>query len=157
MALGAWNEQHCYTVATDFARVPDRWWYMGDIPHGWAAAEFNLLLRDILFFEAGEDDDPHIYLAPGVMPHWVRDGERVAVDGAPTVFGGPFGYTLRHDGQARAVTIDITQAPPVPARYVYRCRFGTATSATADGVGVPVADGAVALAADTAQAVIRYQ
>src|SRR5262249_1411062 len=35
---GVWNEQHCYPIATDFMTLPDRWWYMGDIPHGWAAA-----------------------------------------------------------------------------------------------------------------------
>ena len=66
VAAGAWNEQHCYPIATDFTLVPDRWWYMGDIPHGWAAAEFNLLLRDICFFEADEDGSPHIFIAAGV-------------------------------------------------------------------------------------------
>jgi hypothetical protein len=69
VALGAWNEQHCYPISKDFREVPDRPWYMGDIPHGWACAEFLLLLRDILFFEADEDGDAHIYVAPGVMPH----------------------------------------------------------------------------------------
>src|SRR5262249_19580622 len=49
---GAWNEQHNYPIAKDFGQVPDSWWYMGDIPHGWAAAEFLWLFRDILFFEA---------------------------------------------------------------------------------------------------------
>jgi hypothetical protein len=87
---GAWNEQHAYPIASD-------------IPHGWAAAEFTLLLRDILFFEAGEDDDPHIYLAPGVMPAWLRGngGHTVSVSQAPTVFGSTFGYTLRHDQAAQ--------------------------------------------------------
>jgi hypothetical protein len=50
---------------------------MGDIPHGWAAAEFTLLLRDMLFFEANEDEDPHIYLAPGIVPRWLDDGQAV--------------------------------------------------------------------------------
>lgn len=53
LVSGAWNEQHAYPIASGLTEIPDRWWYMGDIPHGWAAAEFNLLLRDILFFEAG--------------------------------------------------------------------------------------------------------
>jgi hypothetical protein len=37
VVLGVWNEQHCYPIAKDFAEVPNRWWYMGDIPHGWRA------------------------------------------------------------------------------------------------------------------------
>jgi hypothetical protein len=59
---GAWNEQHAYPIASGLTEIPDRWWYLGDLPHGWAAAECNLLLRDMLFFEAGEDADPHLSL-----------------------------------------------------------------------------------------------
>lgn len=39
VVLGAWNEQHCYPIAKDFAEIPGSCWYMGDIPHGWACAE----------------------------------------------------------------------------------------------------------------------
>jgi hypothetical protein len=52
VALGSWNEQHTYPIVKDFGEISGDWWYMGDIPHGWAAAEFLLLLREILFFEA---------------------------------------------------------------------------------------------------------
>lgn len=51
IVLGGWNEQHCYPVASNFTRVPDHPWYMGDIPHGWACAEFMMLIRDILFLK----------------------------------------------------------------------------------------------------------
>jgi hypothetical protein len=153
---GAWNEQHCYPIATDFGQVPDRWWYMGDIPHGWAAAEYLLLLRDILFFEAGEDGDRHLYLAPGVLPHWVPDGEPVVVRDAATVLGDPFGYELRHDPTARRITIDITQPPPADVRFVFPCRFGAVRFATADGVAVPVGGPDVQLPAGLRRAVVDY-
>jgi hypothetical protein len=59
------------------ARV-DRWHVkiahavrLGDIPHGWAAAGFMLLPREILFFEAGEDD-------AGGAVHRSRDPAAVA-------------------------------------------------------------------------------
>jgi hypothetical protein len=156
VVAGAWNEQHCYPIATDFARVPDRWWYMGDIPHGWAAAEFLLLLRDILFFEADEDGGRHVYLAPGVMPHWVGDGETVTVEDAPTIFGGTFGYRLRHDATARTVTLDILQPPPADVGFVYPCRFGTVRSASADGSPVAVTGTDVALPAGLRRAVVGY-
>ncbi len=132
---------------------------MGDIPHGWAAAELNLLLRDILFFECGEDDDPHIYLAPGVLPRWLGGdgGQQVSVAGAPTVFGAEFGYTLRLQEDAKRVVIDIP-APLPGVRYVYPCRFGAVTQVQADGVDLPAAvvGGEVALPAGTRHAEISY-
>ncbi|MFJ3669889.1 hypothetical protein ACIPSE_25865 [Streptomyces sp. NPDC090106] len=132
VALGAWNEQHAFTIASGFRDMPYSRWYMGDIPHGWAAAEYLLLIRDILFFEADEDRDPHLYLAPGVRPHWVPGGEEVGVDAAPTLFGSPFGYRLAHDPRARRVTVEITEAPE-GVRFVYPCCFGEVRSADAGG------------------------
>ena len=156
VTLGAWNEQHCYPIAKDFAEVPQRWWYMGDIPHGWACAEFNLLMRDILFFEAAEDSSPHIFVAPGVMPHWLAGGGSIGIAQAPTIFGGAFGYRLTHDAAAKQVTIDINQAPPGGVQYVYTCRFGNVVSATSN-VGTPtVVDRDIQLAAGTTHATVQY-
>ncbi len=157
VAQGAWNEQHAYPIASNLAEIPDSWWYMGDIPHGWAAAEFTLLLREILFFEAGEDDDPHIYLAPGVVPRWLRGdgGHSVTVSAAPTIFGAPFGFSLRHDEASRLVTIDIP-APVPGVRYVYPCRLGQVTTATADAVAVEVFGSDVHLPAGTRHAEVSY-
>lgn len=129
---------------------------MGDIAHGWAAAEFVMLLRDILFFEADEDGGRHIFLAPGVLPHWLGDGETVSVRAAPTIFGGVFGYRLRHDAGARELIVDITQPPPVGVSFVLPCRFGAVRAATADGQPVPITGTDVSLPAGLQHAVIRY-
>jgi len=153
---GAWNEQHTYPIATDFAQVPDRWWYMGDIPHGWAAAEFNLLLRDIIFFEADEDGTPHVYLTPGVPPHWLTGGGTVTVKDAPTLCGVPFGFTLHHDDAARTVTIDVNQQLPGNVGFVYPCRLGDVRTATADGQPLPVPGPDVPLPPRFQQVVITY-
>ncbi len=159
LVSGAWNEQHAYPIASGLAEIPDSWWYMGDIPHGWAAAELNLLVRDILFFECGEDDDPRIYLAPGVVPRWLQGagGQQVSVASAPTVFGAEFGYTLRLQEDAKRVVIDIP-APLPGIRYVYPCRFGAATRVQADGVVLQgaVAGGEVALPEGTRHAEISF-
>lgn len=155
-ALGAWNEQHCYPVAKDFAEFPNRSWYMGDIPHGWACAEFMMLLRDILFFEVAEDDDAHVYLAPGVLPHWVLDGQIVSISNAPTSFGTPFGFQLTHRAAQRRVDIQITTAPPPHVRYVYPCHFGNVTAATADGRPAPFHGRHVFLPAGTTNATVQY-
>ncbi|MCU7550364.1 hypothetical protein OCK74_14680 [Chitinophagaceae bacterium LB-8] len=132
-AMGAWNEQHCYPIATDFKEKPYTNWYMGDIPHGWACAEFILLLRDILFFESSEDSNPHIYIAPGILPDWVNNDEVISVKDAPTVFGEKFAYQLTHDKQNRTIEIQIIQAPGgIP--FIFPCRFGQGVRAvTVDG------------------------
>lgn len=154
---GAWNEQHCYPVATDFAEVPWRWWYMGDIPHGWACAEFLLLLRDILFFEADEDGSPHIYLAPGVLPHWVGNGQSVEVKDAPTIFGQAFGFRLTHAQSSNQVDIAILQPPPASVSFVYPCRFGSRVrSVQVDGQPLAVSGPNVALPAGMTRATITY-
>jgi hypothetical protein len=157
VALGAWNEQHCYPISKEFREMPDQCWYMGDMPHGWACAEFITLLRDILFFEADEDRDAHVYIAPGVLPHWLRDGESIAVADAPTIFGQSFGYRLTHRAGARRVDISITQPLPAPVRFVYPCRFGSGVlSIVADGAPVSVSGRDVKLPANVATATITY-
>ncbi|MFO1430230.1 MAG: hypothetical protein U1F76_08830 [Candidatus Competibacteraceae bacterium] len=156
VALGAWNEQHCYPIAKDFGEVPHRWWYMGDIPHGWASAELILLLRDILFFEAAEDSSPHIYLAPGVMSHWLAGNGSIGVTSAPTVLGGNFGYRLTLDETAKQVTITISQTPPGNPWYVYPCRFGSVVAATSNAGVAQIIGRNVQLPAGTTSATIRY-
>jgi hypothetical protein len=154
---GAWNEQHAYPIASDFAEVRDDWWYMGDIPHGWAAAELLLLLRDIALFEGDEDGDRHMYVAPGLLPHWLGDGEEIAVSDAPTVFGTPFGYRLRHDAGARTLDLRFTQPAPAGVRYVFPCHFGVRVDAViADGAQVAADGRTVHLPSGTTAAQVRY-
>lgn len=157
VVLGAWNEQHAYPIATDYRKFPGDWWYMGDIPHGWAAAEFNALLRDILLFEADEDTDPHLYLAAGVLPHWVADGQEIGASAAPTAYGRPMSYRLTHDATDHRVTIDIQEAPP-GVDFVYPCRFGSRVlSVQADGVPIPVRGTDIRFPTGTNQLTVAYE
>jgi len=126
IVLGGWNEQHCYPVATQFSYVPNGPWYMGDIPHGWACAEFMLLIRHILFFEADEDNDPHLFLAPGITEDWFADHaiNTIEVKDAPTTLGRSFGYRLTVDKTIRVITFEIAEARPSINRFVFPCHFG---------------------------------
>ena len=157
VTTGTWNEQHAYTVSDNFTAMPFHVWYMGDMPHGWAAAEFMLLLREILFFEAGEDDNRQLYIAPGVLPRWLsgNGGQSVTVTNAATTYGTAFGYTLAHDEPNKRIHIDITQ-PVAGVNYVYPCRFGAVTTAIADGSALPVTGTEVHLPPGTAHAEISY-
>src|SRR5690606_36049664 len=55
----------------------------GDIPHGWASAEYVSLVRDMLVREAGDE----LHLGAGVPASWLEHGQRIEVERAPTYFG----------------------------------------------------------------------
>ena len=77
------------------------------------------------------------------------------VTNAATTYGTPFGYTLAHDEPNKTVRIDITQ-PVAGVTYVYSCRFGAVTAASADGAPLPVTGIDVHLSPGTTRAEISY-
>ena len=58
-------------------------------PHGWFAAEYAALVRNMLVREQGSD----VYLMSALSPAWLRPGKVVSVSNAPTV-RGPVSYRL---------------------------------------------------------------
>jgi hypothetical protein len=155
-AMGAWNEQHCYPIAKNFMHKPFSYWYMGDIPHGWACAEFILLVRDILFFESSEDLNPHIFIAPGVLPEWIKNEEVISVRDAPTIFGGRFAYQLTHNKFNKTVEILINQSPQGIA-FVFPCRFGQGVqSVTIDGEFISFQGNDIWLPPGSNQIIVEY-
>ena len=59
-------------------------------PHGWGAAMFNTLLRNMLIMERGGEgglDGRDIHLFNAISPEWSKPGERVAFDDMPTELG----------------------------------------------------------------------
>lgn len=75
------------------------------MPHGWAIAEFWLLMRDCLVFES----DQQLVLFSGVPPAWFTHKDGMTIKNLPTYFGKlnmrwkptQVGATLRLDGEAR--------------------------------------------------------
>jgi hypothetical protein len=75
------------------------------MPHGWAMAEFHLLLRDALVFE----DDNHLVLLSGVPPAWFAHPDGMRVRNLPTHFGlCSFDYRLNAGG----AILDLQAAAP---------------------------------------------
>jgi hypothetical protein len=58
-------------------------------PHGWYAADLDILFRNMLVREEGKT----LHLASALSPEWTRPGDRVSVENAPTWFG-KVSYTL---------------------------------------------------------------
>lgn len=56
---------------------------MGDGHHGWALADFLLLVRDLLLFEERD----RLVITPLLPPGWAAPGHRIRVTDAPTHFG----------------------------------------------------------------------
>jgi hypothetical protein len=88
---------------------------------------------------------------------WLGDGEAIAIQNAPTVFGTQFGVRLVHDQTNQALSITISQSPG-NVRFVFPCRFGTQVeSATADGNPANVSGIDVNLPANTQIATVTYR
>lgn len=95
---------------------------MGDGHHGWAAADFLHLVRNLLFYEDGDT----LVLTPMVPPEWLLDGKSVSVKNAPSHFGR-IGFRLEGRTGRAILTLDnqylhtpkrVTFCLPRPARFV---------------------------------------
>lgn len=91
----------------------------GDMPHAWAAAEYTLLLRDMLLREHGD----RLILASYLPRPWLADGQRVAAAGLPTLFG-PAGYTLESHAAAGYWHLSIRPGASPPGGYLWRLPAG---------------------------------
>lgn len=78
----------------------------GDMPHGWAAADYVLLLRQAFVWEV----DNRLHLCWGISPDWLPEEGMLIVKDAPTQFGtlafqlkrASSSLALRYNLQARA-------------------------------------------------------
>ncbi|MEX2194712.1 MAG: hypothetical protein WD844_05450 [Thermoleophilaceae bacterium] len=90
-------------------------------PHGWWAAEYVALLRNMLVREEGRG----LVLMSALSPAWLAPGERVAVSGAPTTRGRvSFDLVSREGGATLRWDADVPEGTPLhwpvpgPARDV---------------------------------------
>ncbi len=96
------------------------------MPHGWAIAEFWLLMRDSL---ACEDKD-RLVILPGVAPEWFRDSAGMSVTGLRTHFG-EFGFEYKPS--VTTAQLRLTGAAGPPGGYSLRLPPGLASSVRTDG------------------------
>src|SRR5581483_5709989 len=88
----------------------------GDMPHGWTAAEYVDLVRDMLMYESGDTLQ-------------LPDGVTIAVKSLPTYFA-PVSFQLHRAGST--ITLDLQTTTPPPAGYDLRLPFPIA-DASIDG------------------------
>jgi hypothetical protein len=81
-------------------------------PHGWFAAEYRNLLRNMMLREEGDS----LHLLSAMSPAWIGAGKAIHVDRAATYFG-LYGFDLRMPSQHQAV---LTLRPQFDARFAPR-------------------------------------
>ena len=119
-------------------------------PHGWFAAEYRTLLRQMLLREDGND----LHLLSVLSPAWIGPGKTIAIANAPTRFG-PVAFTLTQPDATHATltlrtrfTTALGQSAPrrliVPIPWFLRV-----TAAEADGKPIAVSNGTLSLSPDT--------
>ncbi len=110
-------------VVRSQARHP---YYLGDMPHTWAGAEYVRAVVGMLLHE----EDERLDLLPGVPPAWLA-GDGLRVSELPTAFG-PLSMTARREGNALRIVLEpgLREKTPLlvawPARELPR-------SVTVDG------------------------
>jgi hypothetical protein len=120
-------------------------------PHGWFAARYCELLRNMLVREEGEV----LHLASALSPRWVRPGDIIRVRRAPTNFG-TISLTLHARDDGAELTLDADWRTP-PEKLVFHVPwFLGLESADADGASADKEKGLVSLPPDARTCRLRW-
>jgi len=102
-------------------------------PHGWFAAKYRSLLRDMLVREEGSQ----LHLLSVVSPEWLNEGDTIAVRRAPTAFG-MVNYVLTADRTGGTMTFTNSFSNSPDSIILHLPWFLSVGEITADGKKIPV-------------------
>jgi hypothetical protein len=121
----------------------------GDGQHGWASAEWLLLVRALLF----QEERHRLVLTPALPQDWLESPGFLSVDKAPTRFG-PLTYRVEWD-DAQTIRLEISpQWRSTPPEVVWHIP-GTIRSATVDGISLKPTPGGLVLPRDATNVTIE--
>ncbi len=121
-------------------------------PHGWFAARYNSLFRNMLVREEGQN----LHLASAVSPVWLQPGKQIRVTNAATNFG-TISYTIDAEEQGARLTFDALWRK-APERILFHMPwFCELTHASEDGSPARVVDGGVVLSPVTKSIALRWR
>lgn len=124
-------------------------------PHGWFAAEYRTLVRNMLVREYGKE----LHLLSAVSQEWVgAAGKLIRVSHVPTEFG-QVSYELQQPDDATAVLrLDVQwRKTPPEAVVIHIPWFMQVKVVSADGKPVKVSHGAVKVSGMTTEVRIQWQ
>lgn len=104
-------------------------------PHGWFAAKFRTLLRNMLVRE----HEGNLHLCSVLSPSWVREGKQIEVQDAPTHFGN-INFTVEFKKNQAVVKLTPQFHHP-PQHIIFHIPwFARVQEVTADGQKIQVED-----------------
>ena len=122
-------------------------------PHGWFAAEYRTLLRNMLVREERKD----LHLLSVISPEWIGEGKRIEVQNAPTEFG-TVGFALDQPSESEAtLRIDSHFTNPPDKLVVHLPWFMSTEDVSADGKPVVLSRNAAVVPAGTREVNIRWK
>lgn len=127
--------------------------FMGNLsPHGWFAAEYRTLLRNMLVREDGGD----LHLLSVVSPSWIGAAKQITVADAPTEFG-PVNYELQQLDSETAILYIHSRWRSAPRRLVIHLPwFMSVSSAVVDGEAMAVSEGVLSVPVGTREVRLRW-
>ncbi len=138
----------------EFAILPwgDRNFEDNLAPHGWFAAEYRTLLRNMLVREQGDE----LHLLSVLSPDWIGAGKTIAVKQDPTYFG-TVAFALTQPSASEALLKLDTHFTHAPSAIVVHVPwFAALQSATVDGKPVQARDGALTLPTGAKELRLRW-
>jgi hypothetical protein len=121
-------------------------------PHGWFAAEYRTLLRNMMVREEGDQ----LHLLSVVSPEWIGKDKTIAVSDAPTSFG-KVEFKLAQPSAGEAVLSLKTEFTAAPRDIVVHLPwFVDVLNASADGKAIRAANGVLAVPPGTKEIVLHW-
>lgn len=122
-------------------------------PHGWFAADYRILIRNMMVREQG--DELHLFSA--VSPDWIQPGDSIRVLRAPTNFGQVNMVLHCHHGSADLTMNNHFQGNGPKDLVINMPWFMRVTKVTADGHAVSINKKRVTLPAGTRRVHIMWR
>jgi len=120
-------------------------YWVGDMPHNWASAEFIRLIRNMLVLETGN----RLELLAGLPKDWIISKKPVFVERTPTRYGA---VSLKMEVQADgAVRIEVKQDAAWPLKpdgcrlHLTALKLAGLRDARLDGAAIPTEDDVLSL------------
>ena len=121
-------------------------------PHGWFAADYRNLLRNMMLREDGET----LHLLSAVSPEWIGSGKAIRIERAPSTFGTT-DFTLQATSEKAAVfTLKSTWQSAPRALILHLPWFMQTESATAEGNTLKIDGDTIQLPVDAREIRLRW-
>jgi hypothetical protein len=120
-------------------------------PHGWFAAKFRTLVRNMMVRE--EDNDLHLFSC--LSPEWIKDGMSLVVHRAPTNFG-QVNADWNFSANQAVLTMDNNFHHPPEKLILHIPWFMNVSSSSVDGKNIPYTKVTILLPNDAKSVTIKW-